>query len=229
MDVLITGGSGLLGTEIKKYFPNAFSPSKSELNIKEDIRKSLFYKFNKHKNIKLIIHCAAIKNTKCTDDPIEAMKTNIIGTANIAIFCEEMKSKMVYISTDYVFKGDRGNYKTTDEVMPVNYYGETKLAGEYATKSVKEHLIVRLSFFPNKFPYEVAFCDQYTTRITVSEAASRIYKAIENNMSGIIHIAGKKQTSYEYALETSYGKKIKSTTINFDGYSRPKDTSLIDG
>jgi dTDP-4-dehydrorhamnose reductase len=228
MDILITGGGGLLGSELKKYFPNAFTPSKTELDIKENIKESLFYKSKNFKNIKLVIHCAAIKNTKCTDCPMEAMKTNIMGTANVAIFCEEIKSKMVYISTDYVFKGDKGNYKTTDEVSPVNYYGETKLAGEYVTKSVENHLIIRLSFFPNEFPYESAFYDQYTTRITVSEAAMRIHDAIKKNRKGTIHIAGKRQTSYEYALSTSRGKQIKSTTINFDGYSRPKDTSLLE-
>lgn len=226
MDTLIIGGSGLLGNELKKHFTNVISPSRREFDVKVDFKQSLFYKNNDMKKINLVIHCAAIKNVECTKNPIEAMKTNIIGTANVAMLCNEIGAKMVYVSTDYVFKGDKGNYKTSDEVMPINYYGETKLAGEYVVKSLKNYLIIRISFFPDIFPYEIAFYDQYITRITVSEAAKKICESLDK--VGIIHIAGKKQTSYEYALKTSQGKLIKKKSINFDGYIRPRDVSLLE-
>lgn len=229
MDTLVTGGSGLLGQNLKQYYPEAFYPTHQELDVTQDIQTSVFCQNKDLSQLKLVIHCAAIKNTQCTNDPQRALKTNIIGTANVALFCIEKHLKMVYISTDYVFKGDRGNYKVTDEVMPVNYYGETKLAGEYITKGVPSHLIIRLSFFPDQFPYEHAFFNQYTTRVPVSKAAERIQALIQSGACGLKHIAGKKQTSYEYALETcTEWQKIISKSLDFDGYIRPCDTSLLE-
>ena len=228
MDTLITGGSGLLGQALKKYFPHAHFPSHQELDV-ADIKSSSFCQSDSLAKIKTIVHCAAIKNTECSKNPLRALKVNIVGTANMAMLCHEIRAKLVYISTDYVFKGDKGDYKITDEVMPVNYYGETKLAGEYAAKSVSQHLIVRLSFFPDVFPYDNAFFNQVTTRITVSEAAKRIYKAIEEDRTGIIHIAGDKQTSHEFACSTANGRTIIASSIDLDCYSRPIDTSLVEG
>jgi len=222
-NILITGGNGLLGKKLQERFPNAFWPTSSELDITEPFPclSALLEPFA------TVIHCAAVKTVACDRDPHQAMKTNIVGTAHVVDFCHSTKAKMVYISTDYVFKGDKGDYAPTDEVLPQNYYAETKLAGEYVVKCLPKYLIVRLSFFPDKFPYESAFIDQWTTRVTVSEAAREIAELVRKDATGIHHICGPKRTVYKYALATNGGKSVKPIKLADHDFKRPRDTSLV--
>jgi dTDP-4-dehydrorhamnose reductase len=223
--VLITGGYGILGTKLNEII-NCHRPTHEQMNIRKNLMDSEYFRSIDPHSIRTVIHCAALKNERCTNSPIDALLTNIIGTANVALFCESVGANLVYISTDYVFRGDRGNYKPTDEVGPANYYGETKLAGEYVAKSLKEHLIVRLSFFPDVFPYGKAFVDQFTTRITATQAAQKIVELIECKARGIQHVFGPKRSVYEYALETAGGKYIEPIFMSEDHLQRPRDTSL---
>ena len=226
-EVLIIGASGLLGSKLQKFFPYCFAPSHQELDIEKEIIKSKFCKKNDYKKIKTVIHCAALKNvTECEKNKIRALETNVIGTYNVAIFCNKIKAKLVYISTNYVFKGDRGNYKPEDEFYPTTYYGETKLAGEFVSKSVDNHLIIRLSFSEDVFLYEDAFIDQISTKITASEAARRIFELIKNEQKGIKHIAGKKQSIYDFAKTTR--EKVNKIKMDEKKYFGPKDASLIE-
>jgi len=221
---LITGGHGLLGTHLRKYFPNIWCPTHEELDIKHHISLS-----KSSMAPGLVIHCAALKTTVCDDNPLEAMEVNIVGTANVTRLCHECDAKMIYISTDYVFRGTHGLYAPEDDVYPTNYYAETKLAGEYVVKSLPKdkYLIIRLSFFPDIYPYETAYIDQWTSRLPVSTAAKAIVDIMDE--CGVRHIRGIQQTVYEYALSTAGGKEIKPAEMptNPDGYKRPRDTSLI--
>jgi len=224
MKILITGGHGCLGSKLKTYYPNAFAPTHSELDIKNDLSGEF----------DLVIHCAALKPGPCNTNKREAMLTNIQGTINVAELCHKSDAKMVYISTDYVFRGDRGDYAWDDEVCPQNYYGESKLAGEYVTKSVPNHLIIRLSFFPDQYPYDNAFVDQFTTKIPVSEAAREIFKLIVSGAQGVHHISGPKGSVYDYALRTAHGKHIDQSELadverHETDLKRPRDTSLLAG
>lgn len=221
-DVMITGGSGLLGQELIKQCPMIYAPPKSILNI-------LNINDFKHINMKpsVVIHCAAVKTIECDRDRINAMKINIIGTANVVEFCRQHNSRLIYISTDYVFKGDKGNYAIDDEVLPQNYYAETKLAGEYVVKALNDHLIVRLSFAPNEYPYTTGFIDQFTTRLPVTKAVEKIKELIYNTTIGVYHICGSQQSVYEYALSTANGKNIQPIKLSDHDFKRPKDTSLI--
>lgn len=218
LKMLITGGSGLLGQYIRNHYSNCLCPAHKELDITQPIKLK--------DDINIVLHCAAIKTNECDKDRNLAMKTNIVGTANVADYCHNNNCKLVYISTDYVFKGEKGMYSPTDEVLPQNYYAETKLAGEYVAKSVANHLIIRLSFGPDVYPYDNAIIDQFTSRLPVSIAAKRIADAINEDRNGIIHICDKRQSVYDYALATSNGKYIKPSRIADFNFNRPKDTSL---
>lgn len=225
-DVLVTGGYGTLGTKLNDIMHNCHCPTHEQMDIRHDLTKSQYIQSIDPKTIRTVIHCAALKNEKCTNSPIDAMLTNIVGTTNVVLFCQSIGAKLVYISTDYVFRGDRGNYGPYDEVGPLNYYGETKLASEYAVKALKNYLIIRLSFFPDIFPYEKAFVDQFATRITVSEAAEKIVELIKDMKVGVHHISGPKRSVYDFALATSAGKFVKPVLLSDDCLKRPKDTSL---
>jgi len=224
-NVLITGGYGLLGTKLREYFPNNWCPTHEELDIQSRISLSKISLIPD-----LVIHCAAIKTTACDKDPLLAMETNIVGTANVTRLCHECDAKMVYISTDYVFKGDRGGYRPDDEVYPVNYYAETKLAGEYVVKSLPEdkYLIIRLSFYPDVYPHDTAYIDQWATRYSVSNAARSVAGTIGMGLCGIQHCCAPRRSIYEFAVATAGGREIKPIHMpTDDGYKRPRDTSLF--
>jgi dTDP-4-dehydrorhamnose reductase len=225
-NILITGGYGTLGVKINEIIPNCHRPTHKEMDIQKNLMTSDYIKKINTSLIKTVIHCAALKNEQCTKNPIEAMLTNIVGTSNVVLFCKSIGAKLVYISTDYIFRGDRGRYSVSDEVGPINYYGETKLAGEYVVKSLENYLIIRLSFFPDIFPYEKAFVDQFATRITVTEAAKRIIDLTKKQETGVKHLSGIRRSVYEFALSTCKGKIIKPINLSDDPLMRPKDTSL---
>jgi dTDP-4-dehydrorhamnose reductase len=226
-EILILGSNGLLGSSLKKFFQNPYCPTRSELDVEKNLSTADFFKKHSYNNLKLVINCAAIKNIKyCENNKLKAIQTNVLGNYNCAIFCNEINAKLVYISTDYVFRGDKGNYKPNDEVGPVNFYGETKLAAEIISKCTSKHLIIRLSFCEDIFPYEKAFCDQITTKISVSEAAKKIHKLVQDDASGVVHLPGIKQSVYNFAKTTN--KNVKKCYLSSDEIKRPKNTSLLD-
>ncbi len=222
--ILVTGGTGRLGYELKKVIPYALFPSRQEFDITS---YENMISYLEDKNVSVIIHAAAETNLeKIKKEPLIALETNIIGTANIVKLCLKLNIKMIYISTDYVFKGDRGNYSEEDPLFPVNKYGWSKLGGECAVQMMDNFLIIRTSFGKPPFPYEGAFIDQYTIRENVELTAKKIKKIIDKDISGIIHIGGKKKTVYEYAKEIDPIKEIKKISIENLDLKLPKDTSL---
>jgi dTDP-4-dehydrorhamnose reductase len=140
VQILLTGGSGLLGTEIQKLEPDLLAPSHRELDITDAAEVAHYVKTYQPD---IILHAAAItSNREVEADPETARQVNVDGTANLVNACEGTRIRFVYLSTDYVYKGDRGNYSETDPVEPFNAYAETKLAGEEIVRRVPNHLIV---------------------------------------------------------------------------------------
>jgi len=97
----------------------------------------------------VVLNAAAISGHETSaNDPEQAYAVNVVATKAIAEACAEVGARMVHISTDALFAGDRGNYTEGDEPAPFSYYGETKLAGEEAVRAaLADHLIVRTNFF----------------------------------------------------------------------------------
>jgi dTDP-4-dehydrorhamnose reductase len=226
MRILITGGSGKLGKELKEIIKNGDFPSSEEFNVL-NYNGMLSWIENYNKSFTTLLHCAAFTSPPLIDkEPLKALQVNVIGTANIVRLCIEKKIKLIYISTDYVFDGQKGMYKEKDPVNPVNKYAWSKLGGECAVRLYDNSLIIRLSFGPNIFPYEAAFKDQWTSRESVSISAKKIAGLVENDIRGIVHIGSKRRTVYEYAKSLDPKKEIKKISINDVGFTIPTDTSL---
>jgi dTDP-4-dehydrorhamnose reductase len=222
--ILFTGGNGLLGSEFKKQLPDAIYTDLPEFDITEF---NLMDAFIQKSNIKLIIHAAAFTSPPKIDaDPLKAIEINLIGTSNVVKLCMKYNIKMLYLSTDYVFKGDKGNYSEEDPVYPVNKYAISKLGGECAVRLYDNSLIIRTSFGPNIFPYPKAFVDQWTTRLSVSEITGKIISLIDSDAKGILHIGGKRQTGYQYAKSVDETKDIQELSLNEVNFTAPVDTSL---
>jgi len=222
--IIFTGGSGLLGSEFRKILPNLQYPSSKEFNVTNYDRMRKFVESN---GCELIIHAAAFTSPPLIDkDPLKAIEVNIVGTANVVKLCMEFDIRLIYISTDYVFRGDKGNYKENDPVYPVNKYAWSKLGGECAVRMYDKSLIIRTTFGPNDFPYDKAFVDQWTSRESVSVIAKKISRLIEKDITGVIHVGGRRKTVFEYAKSLDAAKDIGELSINDVAFDVPVDTSL---
>ncbi|MDG2375375.1 MAG: sugar nucleotide-binding protein, partial [Woeseiaceae bacterium] len=116
MRILLTGGSGLLGTEIQKLDTTVEAPTRDELDITD---AQAFAEYVRSCRPNVILHAAAVTdNREIEADPTDAIAVNIKGTANIVRACLGTRIRLVYLSTDYVYGGERGHYAETDEVLP---------------------------------------------------------------------------------------------------------------
>lgn len=222
--ILFTGGSGLLGSEFKKILPNIHYPSSKEFNL---LNLAQMDRFLKNNSIKICIHTAAFTSPpKIEKDPIKAIDVNIIGTANIVKLCIKYKIRLIYISTDYIFKGDRGNYAEEDPVLPINKYAWSKLGGECCVQQHDNFLIIRTSFGSEIFPYKKAFIDQWTSRERVTTISQKIIPLIDTKIKGIIHIGGDRKTVFEYANSLKNSSNILQCSVQEAGFTVPHDTSL---
>ena len=135
MTLLLTGVTGTLGSELKKLFPDAISPSHNEFDICDKPKIDEFFKNN---HIDLVIHTAALTTVRgCEEDKILATKINVEGTKNLVdgLFHSNPDGYFVYISTACVFDGDSGMYNETYTPSPKNFYSSSKLLGEYELKN----------------------------------------------------------------------------------------------
>ncbi|MGK4008602.1 SDR family oxidoreductase [Sorangium sp. So ce1036] len=91
------------------------------------------------------IHAAAIADPdQCERDPVDAYATNVAGTDHIADACERHRSRLVFISTDYVFSGREHAYTETDVPGPLQIYGWSKLTAERRVTAVAASIVLRL-------------------------------------------------------------------------------------
>lgn len=222
MHILLTGGSGLLGLQLQKLSPGMLVPSSVELDIRNRDAVSAYITDN---DPAIVIHAAAVTdNRQIEDDPKQAIEVNVKGTANIALACLERQARLVYLSTDYVYKGDKGNYSEDDEIEPFNLYAWTKLGGECVVRAVPGHLIIRTSFGAEQFAYEAAFSDKWSSKDYVDIIAPQILDAAQSPLTGVLNIGSERRSMYEYAKLRN--PDVKATRIADSGHKSPADTSL---
>lgn len=214
--ILLIGASGLLGSELLKLNPDIVAPPHSEFDIR--FNRELQFEYD------IVINCAAVKdNRKIEQDPTLAIETNIIGAAWIARQCAALNIRYVYISTDYLYEGSRGNYSETDPIKPFNLYAFTKLGGECSAVCVKNHLIIRTSFGPSKFEYHQAFSDKWTSKDYVDRIAPMILEAALSPITGFLNIGTERKTMYSHASERS---QVEAVNLSESSHRTPYDTSL---
>ncbi len=222
MEILITGSSGVLGSELKRKFSNALTPNHNELDI---TNKEMVIDFFKKNKINVVIHTAAITSVrKCEDEKELTWKTNVDGTKNLvdALVQTNPNGKFIYLSTACVFDGNIGMYKESSIPYPENFYALTKLLGEQEVKRSLNHLIIRTNFTAKKkWTYTRAFSDRFGTYLFAEDVAGGIKDVLNSDMKGIIHIVGDKRISMLELAKISTSE-IESMTIN--NYSGPKLT-----
>jgi len=222
--IIFTGGTGILGRAFQKQLPEITYPTRAEFDI---TNFSQMEEFVRGKGFQAIFHAAAFTSPPKIDaDPLKALETNVIGTALVVRLAMKHSLKLYYVSTDYVFRGDRGNYREEDELYPVNKYAWSKLAGECAVRLYDNSLIIRTTFGPVPFPYEKAFIDQWTSRESVDKIVAMIIPLLRMDLRGVVHVGGPRKTVYDYAMGFDPLRSIGKISIADVAFKVPTDTSF---
>jgi dTDP-4-dehydrorhamnose reductase len=135
--VLLLGGSGMLGSVVLRLLNSENFDYVAPTSLDLDIRDSAqLFKFVSDFRPSWIINCAAWTNVDGAESHFQdAMNLNAHAVGNIGKVALELESRVIHISTDYVFEGMKSiPYTESDATNPLNAYGKTKLAGEFALK-----------------------------------------------------------------------------------------------
>jgi len=260
--ILVTGASGLLGSKLvdilsKEYevVPThnmqALHPNSMRMDI---VERDEVFRVLCTVCPDMVVHTAAETNVdKCETEREWAWRLNAAGTRNIAEACAKIGAKLIYISTDYVFDGEKGLYSEEDEANPVNYYGLTKLRGEqFAREYCEGFVIARTSVLYGWHRKKLNFAtwvidslgsgkrisvaeDHYNSPTLADNLAEMILGIMKIDTTGIYHMAGGERISrYEFATRIAkafdFDKKLITSVKMKDVKAwiarRPVDSSL---
>ena len=163
----------------------------------------------------VVVHAASLTDVdKCETNKELAWKINVEGTKNIVEAAHVAGSFLIYISTDYVFSGEKGLYKENDKPDPINYYGVTKLKAEEIVQTQAEYFIARPSVIYGSTPAagKVNFAlwlietlrkgervkivtDQWNTPTLNTNLAEMTLEVVERRLTGIYHLCGATRVS----------------------------------
>ena len=260
--LLVTGASGLLGNWTVALAQSDYVVTPTDIieslhanAVKTDITEAtevsnLFSKLRPD----IVIHTASETNVdRCETEKERAWKINVEGTRNIAEACRETGAKLVCISTDYVFDGEKGLYAEEDAPNPIDFYGLTKLEGEkQVMKRCKNYAVLRTSVLYGRHPWKQDFAtwvinklkqnqeitvvdDHFNTPTLAENLAKMTLEVGARDLQGIFHTSGRERISrYEFArkiaqffdLNSSLIKPIKMNELRAWIAKRPKDSSL---
>ncbi len=209
--IVVTGGTGRFARNLKKIKNkyNFIYPKKSKLDINN---VNSIYQFLKKTKPKSVLHLAGLSRpmNEHKKNISKSINLNIIGTSNMVKVCSQLKIKLIYFSTSYVYPGKKGNYKENDAVLPWNNYAWSKLGGECAVQMYENSLILRVCMTEKPFIHKKAFSNVKLNFIFHEELAKILIKILDRK--GIINIGGPTKTVYDFAKK--YNSKVKKIINN---------------
>ncbi|MBM4054370.1 MAG: dTDP-4-dehydrorhamnose reductase [Planctomycetes bacterium] len=234
MKILIIGSDGILGWELVNRLPRLSEAERQPLTVIAAAHSHI--EITNASNTSevivrnmpdIIINCAAYTNVDACETNIDkAYSVNADGAKNIAQAGKNINAKVIHISTDYVFDGEKNTpYTETDPTRPLSVYGKSKLAGEIAVQEINgNYAIVRTSrlYGPRRSNFVTkilnigiekrsvsAVIDQFGSPTYAADLAHAIWYVFSSDLRGIYHIANDGICSwYEWA------KKIFELTNN---------------
>ena len=219
--IVVTGGTGRFGNVLKQHKTTheIFFPTKQEMNI---LNFKKIKSYLQKKKPKILIHLAGLSRPMNIheEDINRSIDLNIIGTSNITKACADLKIKLIYFSTNYVYQGLKGNYTEADPVKPFNNYAWSKLGGEAAVHLYKNSLILRVSMTEEPFIHKKAFKNVINNFLYHSEVVKVLFRLL--GKKGIINVGGKKRSIYDFVREKN--KNVKK--IYMKKNILPKDSSM---
>ena len=239
--ILITGGHGQLGTELRHLLDEKkleyVSTDADQLDITD---KEATYKFITDMKPEIIYHCAAYTAVDKAEDEGKELdeKINVEGTRNVAEAAKAAGSTLIYISTDYVFDGKKkdGMYQVDDTTNPLSEYGRTKLLGEKAVQETMDnYYIIRTSWvfgiYGHNFIYTMQNLAKTHDRLTVVNdqfgrptwtrtLAEFMTFVIEKNAPfGVYHLSNENSCSwYEFAKEILKDTNVEVAPVTSEEY-----------
>lgn len=156
MKVAVIGATGQLGMDVVEEFVRngdqvcRLSHAEVEISSVSHVRDVLL-----EARPGLIVNTAAMHRVEsCEHEPLLAYAVNAIGARNLALVARELGAVLIHISTDYVFDGlKKVPYLESDPTLPLNVYGNTKLAGElFVQSTMSKYFILRTSALYGKNP-----------------------------------------------------------------------------
>lgn len=222
-------GDGLLGKEIHNQ-TNWPIISRSKHNF--DLRLSKNWDAHLLNNFEgimfsskydIIVNCMAHTDTYSSKKKLH-WETNVQGVKNLIDFCNKWSIKLVHISTDYAYAGNKLKTPTENDV-PIhaeNWYSYTKVLGDAIIELLSNsYLICRATHKPSPFPFKKAFTDRRGNFDYTPKIASLLIKLISNHAEGIFNVGTESKTIFELAKQTN--NTVIPTTLPPE---LPKDTSM---
>ncbi|NUC70873.1 dTDP-4-dehydrorhamnose reductase [Haloterrigena sp. SYSU A558-1] len=261
MDILVIGGTGLVGSNIvKNETERSVDIHSTHHNSETELTDIELDKTNVERTNSIIkeIEPDAVIDTAafhavddCESNRNKAWSVNAAGTYNVAVATNAVNAHLIYLSTDYVFPGnpDETPYSEADPVSPLNYYAETKYAGEQAAKIADTATILRSSVIyglaaSNFVTWalkeledgnEITIVDdQISTPTYAPDLAQTCLEVAKCGLTGLYHATGPQSISrYDFTRELadSFGYNTNLVTpISTEELGqeapRPTDSSL---
>ncbi len=231
VSLLSIGGNGLVGSRISELLSSDYKISNvgNTQGVNITIRESIDTVIGNDEYTHVLLLAAKADVDGCETDKNlgeqgDAWKINVEGTQNVVDACSKYGKKLIYVSTDFVFDGEKaeGKYYTEEDVPnPINWYGMTKYEGEKRVQaSAIDYIIVRPAY-----PYRASFdrkkdfvraimgrleeslgvaaiTDHYFAPTFIDDFAFSLKALISQNASGIYHSVGSSViTPFESAVE----------------------------
>jgi len=218
MKILVLGGSGLVGdhfitnsksndfiTTYKNNVTNFSNVISIKINLPQDWPKLEELILKEKPDI--VLNSIAYSNSDfCETNREETYILHVKISEKITTICSKINSKIVFLSTDYVFDGKKGNYAENDKTNPINYYGHTKDLAEKIILKNENNLVLRTAMVYGlsskvrflryvienlKKDQEInTYDDIFNSATLLDDLTNGISKAIELDASGIYHVVG---------------------------------------
>lgn len=241
---LVTGANGMVGSYVD--FGIKVDRESFDITAIDEVIKAV----EKYKPA-VILHLAAETDLAgCEKEPAHAYLVNSVGTYNLAIAAKQVGAKMVYISTDDVFKPGNVPHPEEDRPMPAKIYGHSKYLSELAISGIlKEYLVVRTAWVfgggPEKDKKFVAKIveqlgqdkmsvvnDQFSSPTFAKDLVEALKKLIVNGEKGLIHLANEGVCSrYDVAVEIAkfFNSKAGIVPVSAEAFKLPSHSRSSGG
>ncbi|TKJ41810.1 hypothetical protein CEE37_04375 [candidate division LCP-89 bacterium B3_LCP] len=255
MRILITGASGFIGGTLYCSSPDKYdvwgtyhqSPVKTgdsqfiELNLLDYIETTNVLN---SVNPDVIIHCAALSKVSfCQNHPSSAWDLNNKATEHLVKLINDdiINTRLIFLSSDMVFNGQKGDYCESDQPDPINLYGQTKLAAEeHVARLGAKGTVLRLNLVYGRpvmggssFSEEVIhvvksgkpyhlFVDQHRSFMSVKNLTRCIWEVVASDFHGVLHLGGNEPAdrvifAYKLARKAGLNTSLLLTSNNQGG------------
>lgn len=250
---LVTGAAGLIGHYLVKtasqWVPQWDVRGLTRVDI-DLTHESAVRRLWRDLQPQLVIHCAALSRTgTCQQDPALAKRINVDTTAILAELAADIP--FIFFSSDQVFDGTKGWYVETDEMNPVNVYGETKAAAERIVLNNPRHTVIRIAITAGTSPTGdrsfvedmwgsaeraqrlTLFTDEFRNPMPAGVVARAVWELIDHERPGLYHLGGADRLSrWEIGQllavwHPELASRIQPGSLaDYRGPARPPDLSM---